>query len=1532
MADPLTAVGIVANIVQLVDFSAKVLARLDDFQSNLGEIPKAFRHIKAELPVLQDALKQTKDKIDHGTIEDSTKTALLPAVQGCKVQIEALDGLLAETLPVAGDSRFKKTTKALWSITHDGKVESITKTLRGYIATLTFYHAAASSTLQPMKDTKLVEIRRWLSAPDPSINYQKAIKLRQPNTGLWLLEGEVYSKWKRNASSFTWLYGIPGCGKTILSSTVTQDILHYCANDPGKVVAYFYFDFTDADKQKAELMVRSLISQLSEQCIKMPSTLDALYSSSDKGNRQPSLDALMNVLQQILEEFPQSYLILDALDEGADRLELLSILEQMARWQLEELRVLVTSRQLGDIKSSLEDIVNGEYIICLQSQVVDKDIQSYVRQRLSDDKRLKKWQKDDEIRREIEATLMEGTRGMFRWAVCQMDTLGKCRTRSALQNALKALPTTLDETYERILCTISEADSEHAMRILKWLAFSSRPLSVEELAEVVAINVEREAAFDRDEALEDPMDVLDICLGLVSVTEEPSLSEPSRSLSTASRTATLAHYSVQEYLISPGICQGRAARYSMQPAVCHGYIAKGSISYLLQFENGLFNRFESARSLQQVYALAQYSAEHWIIHTRKAEEDDNRLSYLATKLLSTGDGAYLNWLRLYDPDRLSALNELRPIPIDPQLFDDDELQLKRQLLGESDDEVEFQLSRQEPRSPSIPNESDDVASESGDSEALLIVGASSAQLAFYIETGGEIKWGAVSNVPRGSAGYKLLLTGSILALLVALFIIVVARVVSGVLYNRTEVLVSKLAKTFSTPRFQSSTKSNEQLYNEYSPEGSVFDSILSEADIDYVSSDPENFKLATSSCESHRAQNRSLWLRRGLFLAPVVTVSILLAVRPQPFPYTHMSGSLPFTLLDIWSRPDPRNLCQAGSSREFTPFPLPDLISPKLWELPNGKFVGWMPRVNVPIQQTDIQLPSWLPQERIPGFDRWYHHGRSADKHHHKHHHGHVSYDPSSDPLRISNLDGDILASITEAMKENKVSIKHVVILSLESTRKDVFPLKKGSHLHDAIMKTHGSKESAAEANSQLAKLTVNAEILTGEDSGFDVKNRNPPGNQTWRALSKEKGGLNVIGAFTGSSSTFKSMLGSHCGVQPLPVDFTVEAGAPIYQPCLPSILGLFNRNKQNGQSSKHNEDVRWRPWNSVFVQSITDQYDGQDELNERIGFSQSITKQTLVNPLSNHYPPTELDSNYFGLPESQVKPYLLDVFRSAKERNERLFLSHFTSSTHHPWNTPEAAGENIDFLQKRKWRSERPLNRYLNTVKYGDRWIGEIMDMLDEFSMADETLVVMVGDHGYAFEEESNTHSTFENGHISNIRVPLLFYHPSLSIIPTILDLLVATSSLSTQDLDIASNLIHQYEGQSLIRPFVAKKHGRQQWNIAVLNAGGAVLSVSSAAVPVLPICKSGVYRFTDTEQDPNETSAIEENSISALAKRLRENFGDETSKWVIEAEEVGKWWVLEQRLRWGYDGASLQGDRNPDDMYGMGKTKGRHWWEMLP
>ena len=245
------------------------------------------------------------------------------------------------------------------------------------------------------------------------MNYQKALKQRQPDTGVWFLESEQYAKWRTDTASFLWLYGIPGCGKTILSSTVIQSVFQYCADDPRKAVAYFYFDFSDPQKQVPELMVQSLISQLSQQCVKVPATLDALFSSCKNGQRHPSLDAFLEVLQQIIQEFTQSYIILDALDECANRAELMGVLKSMVGWGHENLHILVTSREVRDIESSLERFVDNQNTVCLQSELVDKDIHTYICQRLSDDDNLRRWQKDHDIRQKIEDTLMKGARGMY---------------------------------------------------------------------------------------------------------------------------------------------------------------------------------------------------------------------------------------------------------------------------------------------------------------------------------------------------------------------------------------------------------------------------------------------------------------------------------------------------------------------------------------------------------------------------------------------------------------------------------------------------------------------------------------------------------------------------------------------------------------------------------------------------------------------------------------------------------------------------------------------------------------------------------------------------------------------------------------------------------------------------------------------------------------------------------------------------------------------------------------------------------------
>ncbi|RYN52528.1 hypothetical protein AA0117_g13366, partial [Alternaria alternata] len=491
------------------------------------------------------------------------------------------------------------------------------------------------------QEEKLSKIRSWLSAPDPSTNYHKAHKQRQAETGVWLLEGEQFTRWRERAASRLWLYGIPGCGKTILSSTIIEHLLQYCHDNTSMVMAYFYFDFNDTQKQDPELMLRSLLCQLLQSSVGIPKGVDALFSSCENGKRQPPLHMLLEVTRQAMQEFTQVYVILDALDECTQRSELMDMLETVARWQLDNLHLLMTSRKERDIETCLESYVREEDTVCLQRDVVDQDIQRYVQQRLRDKKSLAKWTKDAAISQEVEDALMRGAHGMFRWAVCQLDTLAKCRNLVMLRNSLATLPQTLDQTYDRILTAISKEDCVYAMRILQWLTFSARPLSVTEVAEVVAIDVARDLAFNRDEVLVDPLEALDICSSLVTITKN----EEDGRLGSTQQIIALAHYSVQEYLVSDRIRQGSAKQYSMQEAACQSAITRGSLKYLMQLQQPL------EEETLQVFALARYSAEFWSSHLQKTGDEMEQVSQLTMGLLTREEPAYLNWLRLHDPDR-----------------------------------------------------------------------------------------------------------------------------------------------------------------------------------------------------------------------------------------------------------------------------------------------------------------------------------------------------------------------------------------------------------------------------------------------------------------------------------------------------------------------------------------------------------------------------------------------------------------------------------------------------------------------------------------------------------------------------------------------------------------------------------------------------------------------------------------------------------------------------------------------------------------
>jgi hypothetical protein len=204
-----------------------------------------------------------------------------------------------------------------------------------------------------------------------------------------------------------------------------------------------------------------------------------------------------------------------------------------------------------------------------------------------------------------------------------------------LRKSLATLPATLDQTYDRILSMINKDDAEYAIRILRWLTFSARPLSVEEVAEVVAIDLARNPAFDCDEVLEDPLEVLDICSSLITITTVEKIWDRP-----GTQIVALAHYSVQEYLMSDRIKQGPAKQYSMQEAECHDEIAKASLKYLMELQQPF-----SAKDLK-THRLARYSAKFWSHHFRKTADRMGGTSHLALTLFSRDNPAYFTWIQL----------------------------------------------------------------------------------------------------------------------------------------------------------------------------------------------------------------------------------------------------------------------------------------------------------------------------------------------------------------------------------------------------------------------------------------------------------------------------------------------------------------------------------------------------------------------------------------------------------------------------------------------------------------------------------------------------------------------------------------------------------------------------------------------------------------------------------------------------------------------------------------------------------------------
>ncbi|KAF4963014.1 hypothetical protein FSARC_8924 [Fusarium sarcochroum] len=485
----------------------------------------------------------------------------------------------------------------------------------------------------------LAKIERWLSPSDYSTNANLARKQRHPDTGTWLLKSHYFQQWKLGSRQYLWLYGLAGCGKTILSTTILDHLLSLGTH----TTMAFFFDFNDPKKQTLESLLCSLVFQLYHTGEEAGRRLDDLFASHDNGLRQPDTTTLSDYIVSAIQATGDYVVVIDALDECTTRRELVHWIECLAS---KEIQFIVTGRPEADFKSTLPRLFDKRNCILLDKAAVDADIRSYVRETLE--------QKPDFVEKKLSWSLLNEVfdkvgneaDGMFRWAACQLENLARCLSPKDIKTTLRSLPRDLDGTYCRILQSIPLEYKCAAIRLLQFLIYTKRPLKVSEAIKVIATQIEQEPqGFDINGRPSQQHDVLRYCPGLITILQVRT------SAGGVNEVLRFTHFSVKEYLL-------KQDRFDLESASIA--ITKTCLTYLHDIKCQL-------KEIEFLFPLSQYAAQYWTEYAVPAETSEDVIQSIVAFL---GNETTLNrWIQLNQTDHpLDCI----PLPAEESIMQGDQ--------------------------------------------------------------------------------------------------------------------------------------------------------------------------------------------------------------------------------------------------------------------------------------------------------------------------------------------------------------------------------------------------------------------------------------------------------------------------------------------------------------------------------------------------------------------------------------------------------------------------------------------------------------------------------------------------------------------------------------------------------------------------------------------------------------------------------------------------------------------------------------------
>ncbi|KAL2671363.1 hypothetical protein Neosp_013948 [[Neocosmospora] mangrovei] len=634
-------VGDFIAVLELVNKARK------DFQS----APSQFQDISNEVRSLSIVLSDVEVSVSESELDAWQRADLQAIVSSCRDVLEALEDTLDKYRDLnLGKERLGNRVKMVWKrIDWDpgeigelrARITSNTmllNTFLGGISSQTMYtikHGVDRLNLQQNNQRRLRTLD-WLTQLDYAAQQQDFISRRQPGTGKWLLESEEYQSWLTTVGNTLFCPGMPGAGKTILTSTVVENLTTKFLGDTNTAIACIYFNFRREYDQKLSSLLASILRQCIQHLHRLPDSVSALENQCGS-NKRPSLDELSGTLQSVAAAFSRVFIVVDALDEcqASDGCRA-RILSELFKLQAGcGVNIFATSRFIPDIVDTFE---NGT---TLEIRASSEDVERYVKGRME---HLQPFvRRNKQLQEEIKVGISAAVDGMFLLAQIFLDSLDDKLTPKGIRNGLKDLrkqiqgpgeagqAQALDYAYEQAMERINSQKPglrDIALQVLAWITCAKRPLTQLELQHALAVEPDT-AQFD-EENLPDIQGMVSACCGLVTIENESSI-------------IRLVHYTTQEYFERT---QGKWFPDA------EAEITKTCLTYLSfdVFEAG--GSYQDEELIQRLRSnpLYDYATQHWGHHARKAPHlAEKVIEFLETDRKAEAAGQALLCSTRYEP-------------------------------------------------------------------------------------------------------------------------------------------------------------------------------------------------------------------------------------------------------------------------------------------------------------------------------------------------------------------------------------------------------------------------------------------------------------------------------------------------------------------------------------------------------------------------------------------------------------------------------------------------------------------------------------------------------------------------------------------------------------------------------------------------------------------------------------------------------------------------------------------------------------------